>query len=95
LGAIAAALKCSPEEIRAGLPSKEDIEKENKRWGDTLNAIAAVHEDAKVYGYGIGFGGSGEIECPICKGRLRYSVAGINGHIWGTCSTPECVRWIS
>ncbi len=37
----------------------------------------------------------GVIECPCCPdGRLSYSIAGSNGHIWGTCSTEHCVRWM-
>lgn len=39
-------------------------------------------------------GVSGEIVCPKCSGRLRYSIAGSNGHIWGTCETKGCLRWI-
>ncbi len=37
---------------------------------------------------------SGAIECPVCKGRLRYSMARCNGHIHAQCSNPECVNWM-
>lgn len=37
----------------------------------------------------------GEISCPICStGKLRFSVAKSNGHIWAACSTKSCVRWM-
>jgi len=36
----------------------------------------------------------GEIECPICKGQLRFSVANVNGHIHAACSTKDCVRFM-
>lgn len=37
---------------------------------------------------------TGSINCPVCKkGDLRYSQAS-NGHIWGCCETPGCVRWM-
>jgi len=36
----------------------------------------------------------GTVECPACKGKLHYSVAGVNGHLWGSCETPECLSWM-
>jgi hypothetical protein len=37
-------------------------------------------------------GVSGAFECPICKvGKLRYSIAGCNGHIHARCSTDDCI----
>lgn len=36
---------------------------------------------------------SGTIDCPRCRGRLRYSVKH-NGHIWGKCDTPDCLNWM-
>ena len=34
---------------------------------------------------------AGEIECPCCGGKLKYTIAS-NGHVWGCCE--ECVRWM-
>ncbi len=43
----------------------------------------------------LGVEASGSIPCPACKtGKVSYSRAGCNGHIWAQCSTPDCVRWI-
>lgn len=39
-------------------------------------------------------GVQGEIECPACKGKLRYTIARVNGHIWGTCETKGCLSWM-
>ena len=39
-------------------------------------------------------GGSGKIECPVCKnGKLRYSRASSNGHVHAACSDDNCVGW--
>lgn len=38
---------------------------------------------------------SGEIPCPCCDGgKLRFSRAGINGHIHAGCTTANCVQWM-
>lgn len=39
--------------------------------------------------------GEGEIDCPVCKtGRVHYSVAECNGHVWARCSTKDCVAFM-
>ncbi|KMO39290.1 hypothetical protein VQ02_10130, partial [Methylobacterium variabile] len=38
-------------------------------------------------------GDEGEIPCPDCAGRLRWSRAE-NGHVWGACETANCLRWM-
>ncbi|MDA0698079.1 MAG: hypothetical protein O2793_16990 [Proteobacteria bacterium] len=35
-----------------------------------------------------------EMECPICKGCLQYSISSHNGHISAECKTSKCVSWI-
>jgi hypothetical protein len=40
-------------------------------------------------------GASGQIPCPVCStGNLRFSRAGINGHVHAQCNTPDCVGWM-
>lgn len=41
-------------------------------------------------------GASGSIDCPVCGGQktLRFSRAGVNGHIHAGCQTENCVRWM-
>jgi hypothetical protein len=61
----------------------------------TMTAMVAVCDEAKRLGLKNGKGGGGQIECPVCKtGTLGFSVASYNGHIWGKCSTKDCVAWM-
>lgn len=41
-------------------------------------------------------GAGGAIDCPVCEGKesLRFSRAGINGHIHAGCTTEGCVAWM-
>lgn len=34
---------------------------------------------------------AGEMECPLCQKRLRYSTAP-NGHFAAKCETPKCIN---
>ncbi len=94
LRTIADKLNCTLQEVIDGMPSAEDAAKNYERCSDMLLAFAAVREDAKAHRLGKGKGGRGMITCPICKSILNYSVAGLNGHIWGACSTRGCVQWM-
>lgn len=37
--------------------------------------------------------GTHEIDCPLCSGKIRFSIAGSNGHAMVQC-TNRCVSWI-
>jgi hypothetical protein len=41
-------------------------------------------------------GVGGKITCPVCgkADSLRFSRAGINGHIHASCQTVDCVSWM-
>jgi hypothetical protein len=66
-----------------------------ERGNRTLAAVAAAHEHADKQGFKKGKGGTGSMPCPTgCGGTLRYSVAGINGHMHAGCTTNNCVRWM-
>ena len=84
----------SLDEVKCGLPSKEEAEKEYARFSDGVTAMIAAMDDAKKRGLKKGNGGQGEIACPICKRRLSYSIASVNGHCWGRCQTSGCVSWM-
>lgn len=93
--AIGENLDWTLEQVQAGLPTDEETEANAGRDSDALIALSAVAQDAKERGLKKGNGGRARIACPICKrGQLSYSVAGYNGHIWGTCTTEGCVRWM-
>ena len=36
----------------------------------------------------------GFIKCPQCGKRLKWSMSGINGHVWGKCETENCLSWM-
>jgi len=60
-----------------------------------MHAVAETHRDADAKGLKKGHGGTGELPCPTCEtGTIKYSVASVNGHIFGCCTTPGCVRWM-
>jgi hypothetical protein len=40
-------------------------------------------------------GVQGEVDCPVCTtGKVRYSIAGVNGHIHAACTTVRQVDGI-
>lgn len=50
------------------------------------NAIVAHIND--------GGGDRGTVECPVCKGVLRYIRSSYNGHIHAKCETDGCCAWM-
>lgn len=34
----------------------------------------------------------GNIKCPKCKKQLEFKIM-FNDHIWGKCTTENCLRW--
>jgi hypothetical protein len=35
------------------------------------------------------------LPCPVCKkGVLQYTIASVNGHVHGQCTTKNCVSWM-
>lgn len=96
---MADAFGCTEAEVRSALPTAIEVEAEQKAWeeihGKFTVAFAAARADANTKGFKRGSGGQGQIKCPCCQdGTLAYSVASYNGHMWGTCSTADCVRWM-
>lgn len=76
------------------MPKKDDHEQE-ARMEKFILCVNATHKDAKGKGLKKGNGGQSELPCPSgCGGTLRYSVASVNGHIWGSCTTKGCVSWM-
>ena len=83
------------QEIRRCLPAKEKSIALAERAGKMLEAIASTHRDAEAHGLKSGNGGTGSLICPSCgTGTINYSVASVNGHIWGRCSTSGCAAWM-
>lgn len=91
--------KAETECDKKELPTREEAEDEVRRQHNSIEnhmkAVGAAHRDAKEKGYGVGHSGRGEVDCPCCGvGRIAYSVASVNGHLWGRCSTRDCVAWM-
>lgn len=54
----------------------------------TGNLVQKLKEEHK------GKNWSGQVECPVCKGRLHVSIAGsFNGHAFVRCETTDCVSY--
>lgn len=85
---------CSLQEF----PTPEEIEESEKwmaeRFANVGKARLAIVEHLGGPWKRGTPGASGEIPCPVCGGKLRFSRAGYNGHIHAACSTEDCVRWM-
>lgn len=75
-------------------PTPEAVAAEEAHWGEAVaNMIRA--RVAIVEHSGGKRGVVGSIACPCCEGgTLKYSVAGINGHVHAACTTPGCAQWM-
>lgn len=85
------------EEIAADRAQIDARMEELRREGELLRPlIARIRED---HGWGgkktRHLSGSGVDDCPCCQGgKVRWSIAGYNGHIHMRCSTPGCVAFM-
>lgn len=85
------------KEAKFQLPTKEQLAEDDAMMErHSLNctkARLAIVKYIKPWKEGCS-SSAGEIACPICeKGRLSFSRASSNGHIWARCSTEGCVAW--
>lgn len=93
--AIASALGCLETVVLTSLPSADEVAKnKDDRMERVVAAMNAVATDAKAKGLKKGNGGKSFVRCPNCGGQLLYSVATLNGHIWGQCQTDNCAAWM-
>ena len=92
---LARALRWTKDELKASLPSAKEIDQAcDSHSQHLIAAIRAVRAEADRRGLGKGHGGSGSIECPVCRGPLSFTVAALNGHVWGAGDVETCVRWM-
>ena len=66
---------------------------EESKFVDTAIRLIINHTGAKPNEPG-NKGARGIVICPKCNGELMYTVASINGHIWGKCKTKDCIQWM-
>lgn len=85
---------CDQRSVCTQAEAEQKANRHLERMERLARALAAAKDDARINGFKNGRGGAGEIACPICDGRLRYSVAGVNGHMWARCDTAGCVSWM-
>jgi hypothetical protein len=86
---------CGSFEAMTREEAEADADSSLDRQNKTMLAVSCAHEAAKKKGFGAGRGGVGSITCPVCQtGTISYSVASVNGHMWGKCSTKGCVSWM-
>jgi len=71
-----------------------ECEQEEKMWKEHIKktmlgvaATAQIREEHK------GKDWVGVIQCPVCLGKLHIRHSGYNGHVWGKCSTEDCLSW--
>jgi hypothetical protein len=76
------------------MPTEKQIKLHESEVAESFTRImiarmAIIEKEGKKRGV------TGHIKCPVCKvGKLRYSIAEINGHIHAGCTTKGCVRWM-
>ena len=89
-------VQCSQAKFPTPEEAAAEVEESDRQLEAVMKARTACAEDAARHGWGKGkVAGAAIIKCPICReGSLRYTVASVNGHIHGKCSTPDCVSWM-
>lgn len=85
---------------KCDMPTPEEQEAEEredaKRFENTTKARQAIVESLGGPWKKGTLGTRGVINCPVCGGTstLRFSRAGVNGHIHAACTTDNCVSWM-
>lgn len=75
------------------LPTAEEVRAYEAWWDEHFKLVQVAVERCRGDAAGKR-GVRGTVECPACKGKLNYSVASSNGHLWGGCETKDCLRWM-
>jgi len=76
-------------------PSDEVVKKEIEEIGAAVKKMSRVEKLLEPFRKSCtGTGGSGLQVCPVCNGKLHWSIAGCNGHARVRCETEGCVCWI-
>lgn len=70
------------------IQSKEDDKKSNIEIHRRLNLVIPLMSKLKTDYKDMN--NRGIVECPICKGRMAFSIASCNGHVWLACETQGC-----
>jgi hypothetical protein len=87
-------VECELFEARGLEAAEEEQRQWDKRFDDSNRARRAISAHLKLDPPTRDSGGF--IDCPVCGGAksLAWSWAKLNGHVWGRCSTEDCVSWM-
>lgn len=89
VGLLATCDKFEASDIEDEIAWDRAVEESDRRMGLALPIVAKVKKEYK------GMDWCGVVLCPTgCGGVLRLSHAGLNGHVWGQCSTNGCLSWM-
>ena len=89
------AISCARAEFRTREEAEREITDQDAQMVRFELAFRAAKANARENGLKQGNGGIGSLKCPNCAdGKIRYSVASVNGHMHAACSTPHCVSWM-
>ena len=81
---------CEKREFRTQKENDARYAETMARMNKIMEVRVSILADAKDRGVA-----SGMICCPVCvTGKVRYSIAGSNGHVHAKCSTDGCVGWM-
>lgn len=83
--------RCMPNP-KADCDKREDFtDAERAEWRAYVDGrLVMMAEAVAAIPAPIPCGSTGECQCPHCPGELRWSRAS-NGHVWLSCTTPDCV----
>jgi hypothetical protein len=75
-------------------PTDEQIKASNEELDKLMENMKLVYPLISKFKQENPSGGQGEVECPVCKGVMQYSVSGYNLHCHGKCKTEGCLSWM-
>lgn len=74
----------TPEEIAAFDAETDELVARMQRTEPLIKKLKQEHVGKNARGIAI---------CPECEGKLHWSHAAYNGHVWGKCETDGCLNW--
>lgn len=81
--------KFEPSDIEGEYAWDRAVEESDRWMRLTMPLIAKVKQEHR------GSDWRGNVPCPTgCGGTLRLSHSAINGHVWGACTTEDCLSWM-
>jgi len=73
-------------------PTKEELEADEASTEKIIQEVMLVMPLVSKWKDKHKSGGAGEDICPVCKGKLNYSISSYNGHCHAKCETDNCIK---